>query len=394
MIASLYRPYFRGGAEVVFNSIVDELKKNHDVSVASITPFKGLGSLIPRATEEEGVLVYRFCPLNIFSFVNIVGKPAGVRLVWHIIDMFNVHSFFVIRSIIKKEKPDIVMTHNIKGIGYSIPMAIRSCRVPHIHTVQDLQLIYPAGTVLFGEEQAFINNNIFVSLYGALTRWLFGSPNVVVFASQFLRGSYTKRRFFIKSKIVQLSNPIFFNASSENKQDTREHQRPIICSFFGQLEKHKGILFLIDAFKTWKSNDVRLLIGGRGSLQEEVKKRIADDHRMHYVGFIDDLSTFLQSVHYAIMPSLCYENSPMITFENLAVGTPVIVSRIGGAAEPICDGVNGFIFEPCNTQALHNTLECAITALDHYSELSDHAKKSVDQYSIDSYCKRLIQAIH
>ena len=83
----------------------------------------------------------------------------------------------------------------------------------------------------------------------------------------------------------------------------------------------------------------------------------------------------------------------MITFENLAVGTPVIVADIGGAAEPIRDGVNGFVFEPGNTQALLETLERAIAALDQYDTFSDNAKRSVEQYSIDSYCKGLIGLI-
>ncbi len=393
MIASLYRPYSRGGAEVVFNSIVDELKKNHDVSVASITPLKGIRSLIPTMTEEDGVRVYRFCPLNVFSFVHIIGKPTVLRLLWHIIDMFNVHSFFAIRSIIKKEKPDVVMTHNLKGIGYTIPAAIRSMNVRHAHTIQDLQLIYPVGTLLFGEESLAINTNVCVLLYTAACRVLFGSPTIIVFASDFLRHTYTKRNFFSESKIVQLSNPIFLNKNLKERDDNRKNTRPFTFSFFGQLEKHKGILFLIDAFKKWKRDDVRLLIGSRGSLQAEVKRRIADDPRMEYMGFIDDLPIFLKAVHYAIMPSLCYENSPMITFENLAVGTPVIVSRIGGAAEPIEDGVNGFIFSPDNEQSLLETLERAIDAVpDHYEEFSENAQKGVLDYSLEKYCERLLDS--
>lgn len=391
MIASLYRPYSRGGAEVVFNSIVDELKKNHNVTVASIIPFKGIRSLIPGMTEEDGVRVYRFCPLNVFSFINIMGKPAALRLVWHVIDMFNIHSFFAVRSIINRERPDIVMTHNLKGIGYSIPAAIRSCRATHLHTIQDLQLIFPVGTLLFGEESSPINTNLVVRLYAAACMLLFGSPTIVVFASNYLRDFYSKRDFFKHSKIVQLSNPIFLNARSMQENDDRISKRPFTFSFFGQLEKHKGILFLIDAFKKWKRDDVRLLIGSRGSLQAEVKRRIADDSRMEYMGFIEDLSIFLKSVHYAIMPSLCYENSPMITFENLAVGTPVIVSRIGGAAEPIQDGVNGFIFTPGDERSLIETLERALNVVPgRYAELSNNAKESVLDYAIEKYCEQLV----
>jgi len=392
LVASLYKPYSRGGAEVVFSSIVDELKKNHEVSVATIVPFQGLRSFFPSVTNEAGVRVYRFCPLNVFSFVYIMGKPTILRLLWHVIDMFTIHSFFAVRSIIKKEQPDVVMTHNLKGIGYTIPAAVRSCSVAHVHTIQDLQLLYPVGTLLFGEEKAPINTTILVRLYAAINKWLFGSPSIAVFASQFLHDYYTERGFFKKSKIIIVPNPIHLNAPREQQGTDRVHQRPYTFSFFGQLEKHKGILFLIDVFKKWKRADVRLLIGSRGSLQAEVQQRIADDPRMQYMGFIDDLPTFLASVHFAIMPSLCYENSPMITFENLAVGTPVIVSRIGGAAEPIQDGVNGFIFLPGNEQSLLDTLERAVKSVEEcYDTLSKNAQKSVLDYSVERYCEQLLE---
>ncbi len=394
MIASLYKPYSLGGAEVVFKSIVDELKKEHAVSILTTCPWSGFRSLKPTKTLEDGVTVYRFYPFNIFSFLSLfTKKTALLRFIWHIIDVFNVHSYFMARSVIKNARPDVVMTHNLKGIGYSIPSAIRSMRIPHVHTIQDLQLIYPVGTLLFGEEKALINNNILVSFYETFSRWLFGSPCVIVFASHYLSNYYVGRHFFRKSKFVQLPNPISLNSSDEGEKGSRAYQRPFTFSFFGQLEKHKGILFLIDVFKKWKRDDVRLLIGSKGSLQAEVKRRIADDPRMEYMGFIEDLPIFLASVHYAIMPSLCYENSPMITFENLAVGTPVIVARIGGSAEPIQDGVNGFIFDPGNEQSLLSTFERAVSSIDHYTALSVKARESVKGYSVRHYCEELLRAI-
>src|SRR3989338_11319740 len=153
MITTLYKPYSLGGAEVVFDNLVNEIKKEHDVSILTTTPWVGVRSLKPLQTAEDGVRAYRFYPLNIFWFIPFLKKPAVLRLIWHGLDMFNIHSYFVTRSMIKRVQPDVVMTHNIKGIGYTVPRAIRSMKVPHVHTLQDIQLQNPSGLVLYGEEK-------------------------------------------------------------------------------------------------------------------------------------------------------------------------------------------------------------------------------------------------
>lgn len=393
MIATLYKPYRLGGAEVVFQHIVDELKKEHTVSILTSIPWNGFRSLRPTRTEEDGVIVYRFYPLNLFWFIDFLKKPAILRLLWHGLDMVNLHSYFITRSVIRHVKPDVVMTHNIKGIGYTIPRAICSMKVPHIHTLQDIQLHNPSGLVLYGEEKSFRNNNVLVYCYELVSRWLFGSPKTVVFSSRYLFGRYSERSFFKKSKTIIIPNPLPQSMFAVSSDKLHKDSALIHFAFFGQLEPHKGILFLIDTFKKWKQDNVRLHIGSRGSLEQEVLKRIAGDSRIVRVGFVEDLASFFKTMHYLIMPSLCYENSPLVTFESLANGTPVIVSRIGGAGEPIEDGVNGFQFVPGDEQDLLRVLNCAVAEIGQYDERSAYARESVKNYPIEKYVERLLSTV-
>ncbi|MCZ8109179.1 MAG: glycosyltransferase, partial [Burkholderiales bacterium] len=46
-----------------------------------------------------------------------------------------------------------------------------------------------------------------------------------------------------------------------------------------------------------------------------------------------------------IVPSIWWENSPVVIQEALAIGKPVLCSRIGGMAEKVEDGVTGAYFE-------------------------------------------------
>ena len=53
------------------------------------------------------------------------------------------------------------------------------------------------------------------------------------------------------------------------------------------------------------------------------------------------LATLMRNVDWVVVPSVWWENSPMVIQEALALGRPVIVSDIGGMAEKVVDGVNG-----------------------------------------------------
>ena len=47
-----------------------------------------------------------------------------------------------------------------------------------------------------------------------------------------------------------------------------------------------------------------------------------------------------------VVPSIWLENSPLVVHEAFMFGVPVIGSRIGGTADLIQDGINGFLYEP------------------------------------------------
>ena len=63
-----------------------------------------------------------------------------------------------------------------------------------------------------------------------------------------------------------------------------------------------------------------------------------------------------------LSPSLWFENGPTIALEAMAVGTPVIASRVGNPAELIQDGVNGRLVTPGDAAALSAALVEAATS--------------------------------
>lgn len=394
VIASLYRPYTRGGAEVVAQTIIDELKKHHDVAVITLSPWKGLRSLFPTCAEEDDVRVYRFYPENIFSFIHIDTKSFFLRLFWHACDIFNIHSAWVVSKILQKEKPDCVMIHAIKGMGYTVPLAVKRTGIPYTFTVHDVQYVAPSGQYMYGQE-SHVKNSIVLRVYRAMTRILLGSPQHVIYPSRFLKDFYEEYGFFRKSKKSILPNPIQIPQNGLPVANVQKND-PVRFLYLGQLEPHKGIFFLLDVFEKWRDPDAQLIIAGEGSCEQAVRAACAADARISYAGYMGGgaREELFQKSHFVIVPSLCYENAPLVTGEALSRGIPAVVARIGGAHELIQQMENGFIFTPQDIEDCIRTLSgVKDVACMRYPELSRVARESVQECTVEKYCKEILARV-
>jgi glycosyltransferase involved in cell wall biosynthesis len=63
-----------------------------------------------------------------------------------------------------------------------------------------------------------------------------------------------------------------------------------------------------------------------------------------------------------IVPSLWLENSPLVIHEAFMAGVPVVGARIGGIANLVVDGVNGFLYEPTSPTDLANVLQTLVAS--------------------------------
>lgn len=368
LIASLFPPYHRGGAEVAATTVATALAQEHEVTVLTIQPFTGSGSLVPRMDEHtpiKNIRVVRFFPLNLFSFIHIARHGVLVRFVWHLLDMVNLHTLFVVRSFLDKEKPDLILTHNLKGIGYTVPCAIRRFlktnageKTRWIHTIHDLGPLYPAGILQYGNEQGFHTTSFLVRLYGAINRWLFGSPPVVISRSLFFLEYFKQRGWFSRSRREQCRHDVVARSSALARPPTDIFK----FLFVGQLEEYKGVRVLLDAWKRVRERvtGAELHIVGTGSLRECVATASHEDASIVYHGASTTNPTLLVNLmpqmHAAVVPTLVYENTPLVLIEAYGAGLPVVASALGGVTEAVEQGASGYCVEPGNSEALAQAL--------------------------------------
>ncbi len=366
VVSNYYPPNARGGAEIVAARIADELSdRGHSIFVLTRETYKGF-------------------PFNISNHDRL---PFFLKLVWHMVDLCNPFSDQVIRRVIREEKPDVFLTHNLKGIGLNLSRAIQRQNVFQIHTLHDLQLSVPSGLLIYGEERSFLNQSFLRRWYERAVSIAIGKPNVIVSPSKFLIDLYRERGLFRDATVCILPNPApeteIVAESLFVKDETKKHIR---LFFGGQLETHKGIVFLLNALEALDI-PFELHIAGNGSLRSVIEQQCTSDKRFVYHGFLstDEIIKQIALSDVVIVPSLCYENSPTMMYESFAVGVPVIASRIGGIPELITEGENGYLFEPGNTDQFVDILKRAADRSFDREAIRQRAEK----YALKSYVDEL-----
>lgn len=419
IITSLYKPYSKGGAEQIVENIVNGLITNgHEIILITTGPMQKMhkvyfsilekdsvrtehymgGELSEKELEEgrgDKARVIRFFPWNLFWFGNIDKKPIWLRLPWHIFDVFNLYSYFKIKKILKKEKPDVVMTHNLKGIGYTVPAAIKVCGIKHLHTIHDVQLIEPSGLLYQSDTNKLMHTN-YKNIYEWINKKLFGSPDIIISPSQWLLDFYINRGFFKNSKKVIMKNPTSISQSAQDsilleKRDIKNKNLKLL--YIGQIEEHKGILFLVDIIKGLPN--VHLDIVGAGKKLEDIKKLIQESDNIKIYGYVKNelLNNFFAQNDFLVVPSLCYENAPTVIYESFANGVPVIASNIGGIPELVKEGYNGYRYWAGNEESLFNSIKKCINEKDKWKNLRENALKSVNGLGIKEYIEKLLNNI-
>lgn len=395
VISNLFPPYHRGGAERVVASTIAGLKaRGFDVIVITAAP-RSAGYRASNPVEEDGVRVYRFFPRNLFFYGDDFRHSVALRFVWHIFDVFNIFSYFTIKRILQRERPDVVHTHNLKGIGYLIPLLVRRLGIHYVHTLHDVQLVTPSGIIMKYHEQDFPNNFFLTRLYEWLNRWLFGSPSVLISPSKFLMNFYEARKFFKNSKKIILPNPVDRVGGEAHSFS----QDGAVCRFvyLGQIEEHKGVLLLIKTFRELVESDVstrawHLTIVGGGSRSAQANALAAPCAQITMRGRVgrDELQSILRDADVTVVPSLCYENSPTVIFESFTFGVPVLASAIEGVSELIQDGKNGLTITPGNAEELARGLKWFVDHRGQWPEMSMAAQQSLKGLDLASYLDKLV----
>jgi len=226
-----------------------------------------------------------------------------------------------------------------------------------------VQLFDPSGTIYSSESNFFYS--LIRAIYARLVKTLIAQPEQVISPSQWLADFYLAKKYFTKSTIRVLANPIDLPMTvnhRKNTEATRERQ----LLFLGQMERHKGIFFLLQELKEIKTEfKFHLTVVGSGSQVKSFKKQIQQESFCSYYPWPptnDQVYNYLSATDLLIFPSQCLENCPLVLQWALQLSTPILASRIGGVVELLEHDQN--LFTVNDSRDFQNKLQAVLQGND------------------------------
>lgn len=258
-----------------------------------------------------------------------------------ILDVFLLFRFI---TVILEEKPNVVLTYNIKPNVYG-GMACKILHVPYIPNITGL------GTAV--ENASFIQKI-------SLTLYKKGVSNAacVMFQNEGNREYFIKSSLMGKNSHSRLLPGSGVNLEKFNLESYPDKDSPVVFSIIGRIMKDKGTDELLEAIKVVKQKypDVHFrMIGYFDDNYQAIIKTAVDKGLIEYYEEQKDIRPFLKESWAVIQPSH-HEGMSNVLLESAATGRPVIATDIPGCRESFDNEISGFSFKVGNYQALAETI--------------------------------------
>lgn len=170
------------------------------------------------------------------------------------------------------------------------------------------------------------------------------------------------------------------------EDETPRADATLRLGYLGQIAPHKGVHVLLDAFAAMRRAgcDVTLAIHGKlndaDAYHRRIRRRAARTPGVTLAGPYDNAAVggVLRGLDAVVVPSVWYENYPVVILEALAHGVPVVASDLGGMAELVEHERNGLRFAMGDAGALARQLQRLADDRALLRQLRRHARRVND----------------
>ena len=325
-----------GGAQESVRILAESLAaRGHQVSVWATTyqPHQG------RTEEFHANVKVTFLPVANVYWPH--GKrPHWLKPLWHAIDAHNPVMARRVGQLLDEESPDLLHTNILAGFSPAIWAEASQRNIPVVHTMRDYYLTCPKGA-RFKEGAECGSPCASCRLYSLPKQRAARQVDALVSISRHLASA--------QAVDAPIREVIHNSYQAEGTLAPRTDGGALKVGFLGRLFETKGIELLIEAVR--QTHSAHLYIAGNGSpgYVEGLRQRAAG--RATFLGTVPPRSLF-EKIDVLAVPSLWHEPFGRVAIEAMAWGLPVIASRRGGLPEIVQPGVNGWLFEPDETDSL------------------------------------------
>jgi glycosyltransferase involved in cell wall biosynthesis len=149
--------------------------------------------------------------------------------------------------------------------------------------------------------------------------------------------------------------------------------------YSGRLSVEKGLLTMLEAWR--RLNGLPLKIIGDGPLFETIKGVIAKERlSIELLGYLPpkQAQQVVARAALQVVPSQWFEGMPLVVLEAWSLGTPVLVSNIGGLREMVSSELDGLHFEAGNPTDLVTKVEVLMSDPSRRRALALAGRKTVE----------------
>ncbi|MCH7401714.1 glycosyltransferase [Belliella kenyensis] len=282
----------------------------------------------------------------------------------------------------KEEQPEIVFTYkffpNLVGI-----LAAKSAQVPNI--------IATIAGIGFLENY---RKNPFIWFVFKLYMIVLDKANIVI--AQNKEDLNLLKKNLQKAKVIMTHGSGVNAVNFVNKNDFLDDflmknnlsKEKKYIGFCSRIVKEKGIIELVKAFNSVDSS-YDLLIAGwfdETKIEVAVLNLIKGNPKIHYLGYQENVSEFLEVTEFIVLPSYYPEGVPRSLIEALSLSKAIITTDHKGCKETCIDNLNGFLVRPKSIEDLKNTFL-------KIEELSDVKLNSFKENSLKLFLEKFDREI-
>jgi len=272
---------------------------------------------------------------------------------------------------IRRFRPDVVHTHSSKA-GVLGRLAARLAGVRHVvHT--------PHGHIFDGYFNPAVTRT-FIGLERLAARW---TDRVVTLSDEEAR-DHLRHGIGRPEQFVTIPSGVDLDLILQPAPVRIVPGRPVIGTV-ARLVPVKGITHLIDAAPRIFSEvpDAQLLIVGDGELRQSLQAQaqaLGVEDRVHFTGFRADAPALLAGMDVFVLPSL-NEGMGRVLVMAMALGKPIVATRVGGIPELLNGGEAGMLVPPANPSAIAEAVLAVIRDPDLAERIAAAGRSRSTRYS-------------
>jgi len=376
IVSSLYHPNIVGGAEKVAQNLAEGLvARGHEAVVATTSPRRH-----SEVMSVDGVRVHYVPVRNLYFITQNNGRSDAVKALWHGLDTYNPFMASSLGRILDAERPDVVNTHNLVGFSVSAWSAIKSRRLPLVHTAHDHYLLCPRSTMHRNGKNCTEPCSD-CAVYGGARRRFTKLVDIAMAPSRFMLNRHLSAGCFPTAERKAVYNCCELPSELKTAGEGADH--PLRFGFLGALHSGKGIDLLVQAYLALPKGEAELVIAGRGTpdYERELREMTHDRPEIRWLGFVPH-QTLLGQVDVLVVPSRWHDSAPVVVLEGMAYGIPLIGSRRGGIPELMGEGT-GWIFDPDEPDSLIRVMKLAISSRSVLAGMSERAGERARRFSTE-----------